>query len=213
MEEKLEEQFSWHTFYSYRQLVSKKYPSVYGLKIRKKLYDVVSDELRDGIKILDVGANTRSLGDQIVARVPTIIYKTMDIDRAMSHDYYNLDEIHESFDIIILAEVIEHLDRKDGISMLHTLRELLNENGVIILTTPNIYHPNRFWHDSDHKTPYSYAEIGGALLSVGFAISKIYRTYNDQFFRRFFRMYVACYLHKYLDVDFASSIVVVASKK
>jgi len=209
----MEEQFSWHILYSYRQKVYKKYPSVYGLKIRKKLYDVVSDELRDGIKILDVGANTRSLGDKIVARVPTIIYKTMDIDRAMSHDYYSLQEIHESFDIIILAEVIEHLDLKEGISMLHDLHALLNENGVLILTTPNIYHPNRFWHDSDHKTPYSYAEIGGALLSVGFSISKMYRTYNDQFFRRLFRMYVACYLHKYLDVDFAKSIVVVASKK
>jgi len=204
--------FSWSKFYSYRKKIREDYPSVFGLKIKKKMLDVVTEELENGDKILDVGASDRSLGEKIMGRLPSVVYKTMDIDRAQDHDYYSLDEVSESFDMIILGEVIEHLEFQSGVSMLRKLLSLLNSQGKLILSTPNLFHPNRYW-DSDHKTPYRYDEISGALLSVGYRVDKIYRIYNDQFLRRLFRIYVASPLHKYLDVDFAKSIIVVASKK
>jgi hypothetical protein len=188
------------------------YQTVYHLKLKKKLQDVVVEEIKDGNKILDVGAYGRSLGEEIMIKFPSIIYKTMDIDKAQTHDYYSLEEISESFNMIILSEVIEHLEFREGISLLGKLFELLNRGGKIIVSTPNIHHPNRYWWDSDHKTPYRYDEIGGALLSVGFRVDKMYRIYNDQFFKKLFRIYVASYLHQYLDIDFAKSIVVVAIK-
>ena len=203
---------SWSRFYSYRIEIRNKYPSVYNLKIKKKLLDVIIAELKEGNKILDVGASSKSLGKKIISRFPSINYKTMDIDKNQPHDYYSLKEISESFDIIILSEVIEHLEFKEGISMLYNLLNLLNCGGKIIVSTPNIHHPNRYWWDPDHKTPYRYEGIGAALLSVGFRVDKIFRIYNDQFLKRFFRIYMASFLHKYLDVDFAKSIVVVAQK-
>lgn len=187
------------------------YPSVYNLKMKKKLLDIIIDELKDGAKILDVGASNKSLGEKIILRFPSITYKTMDIDRTQPHDYYSLDEISETYDTVILSEVIEHLEFREGISLLRRLFELLHNEGKIVLSTPNVNHPNRYWV-SDHKTPYRYDEIGGVLLSVGFKVDKIFRIYNDQFLKRFFRIYVASYLHRYLDVDFAKSIVVVARK-
>lgn len=209
--EKAKNSFSWSTFYSYRLEVRGQYPSVYDLKIKKKLRDVVIEETNSGDKILDVGAYDRSLGKKIIDQFPLITYKTMDIDIAQPHDYYSLEEISESFDMIILSEVIEHLEFQKGISLLKKLFELLNRGGKIIISTPNLHHPNRYW-DSDHKTPYRYEEIGGALLSVGFRIDKIYRIYNAPFLQRCFRLYIASHFHKYLDVDFAKSIIVVARK-
>ena len=209
----VKEDFSWSRFYSCRKEIRKAYPSVYNLKIKKKILDVIVEELKEGNKILDVGAYNRDLNKKIIDKFPLVTYKTMDIDKAQPHNYYSLDEISESFDIIILSEVIEHLEFNEGISMLQKLFDLLNIGGKIIVSTPNIHHPNRYWWDHDHKTPYRYDEMGGLLLAAGFRIEKMFRTYNDQVFRRLFRMYVAIHLHRYLDIDFAKSIIVVAVKK
>lgn len=209
---KVSKDFSWSRFYSYRIEVRSRYRSVYDLKIKKKLQDVIVEELRDGSRILDVGAHDRILSKKIVTKVRSVVYKSIDIDKTLPHDYYSLEEITEAFDMVILSEVIEHLEFHEGVSILEKLFSLLNSGGKIIVSTPNLHHPNRYW-DSNHKTPYRYDEIGGALLSAGFQISKIYRIYNDMFLRRVFRIYVASYLHEYLDVDFAKSIVVVAIKK
>lgn len=210
--EDLKESLNWSRFCSHRKHVRRVYPSVYRLKIKKKILDVIVEELKDGDKILDVGASNRELSRKIIAKFPSITYKTMDIDKAQAHDYYTLEEITESFDMIILSEVIEHLEFNKGISLLRRLFELLNNEGKIIVSTPNIYHPNRYW-DPFHKTPYRYDDIGGALLSARFSLDKIYRIYNDQVFKRFFRIYLASYLHRYLDLDFAKSIILVAVKK
>lgn len=211
MSVKLEESFSWSRFYSHRLELRNRYRTVYRLKLKKKLLDVVIEELRSEGKVLDVGAHDRAVGEKLKSKLPSVIYKSMDIDRAEAHDYYSLDEISESFDMIILSEVIEHLEFCEGISLLRRLHQLLHLGGKLIISTPNLHHPNRYW-DSDHKTPYRYDEIGGVLLSVGFKVDKIYRIYNAPFFKRIFRIYVASFLHRYLDIDFAKSIVVVAVK-
>lgn len=187
------------------------YPSVYGLKVKKKILDIIIEELKEGDMILDVGASKRILGEKINHKIPSAIYKTVDIDKTQYHDYYNIDEVSESFDMVILSEVIEHLEFSEGVFLLKRLLEILKKGGKIIVSTPNLHHPNRYWV-SDHKTPYRHDEIGGALLFVGYKVEKIYRIYNDQFLKRYFRIYIASHLHKYLDVDFAKSIVVIARK-
>ena len=204
--------FSWARLYSYRNEVRNAYPSVYKIRIKKKLLDIIKEELKDFLKILDVGAYNRKLGEQLLKINSKIIYKSMDIDKSLPHDYYNLDDINEKFDIIVMSEVIEHLNFEEALNTLQKLRDLLNENGKIIISTPNIHHPNSFFWDVTHKVPYRYDELGAVLLYVGFKIDKIYRIYNDQFLRRLFRMCIASHLHRYLDVDFAPRIVVVGKK-
>ncbi len=206
------EGFSWSTFYACRKEIRKAYPDVYKLKIRKKLFDVVMEEVSGSEKILDVGASSKSLGDRVKKTHPSVEYKTMDVDRAGSHDYYDLADIKEKFDVIVLSEVIEHLNFKDGIELLKELKGLLAPGGRLVVSTPNLNHPNRYW-DSDHITPYRYEEISGALKWIGYDVDKIYRIYNDQFIKRLIRLYIMAPLHRYLDVDFARSIVVVASSK
>jgi hypothetical protein len=203
---------NWSKFYAFRKEIRRIYPSVYDLQIKRKLLEVVAEELGKNDLVLEIGASDRGFFKKLKRSFPMITYKTMDIDTSLPHDYYTLDDITETFDIIILAEVIEHLEFSEALLFLKRLNGLLNNNGKIIITTPNIHHPNRYWQDPDHKTPFSYEAIGGALLSTGYKIDRICRIYNDQFFRKLLRVYISSYLHRHLNIDFANSIVAVARK-
>lgn len=135
--------FSWSVFYARRRQVRSAHPSVYRLRVRKKLLDVIKDELSKGASVLDVGAHNKDLVQRVSKRYSDVICKTMDLDREMEHDYYSLDEVDREFDLIVLAEVIEHLELGDGIDLLKKLRHLLLPGGRIVVSTPNTFHPNR----------------------------------------------------------------------
>jgi hypothetical protein len=51
------------------------------------------------------------------------------------------------------------------------------------------------------------------LLSQGFDVLEIYRTYNDSFPKYFLRLTLFYPLHRILNVDFAKSIIILAQKK
>lgn len=203
---------SWSKLYGFRKNVRKRYPSVFGIPLSKKLLDVVLGELKGEEKILDVGASTRVFEEKLSKKFSAITYKTMDVDREMEHDFYSLEDIDEKFDVIIIAEVIEHIDLEGGVDLLKKLCGLLNQGGKIIVTTPNIHHPNAWMRDADHKVPYRYDVLGSVLIDAGFDIDKIFRIYNDQFIMRFVRIYLTSFIHRYFDIDFARTIVVVGSK-
>ncbi|HOE26589.1 MAG: methyltransferase domain-containing protein [Candidatus Aureabacteria bacterium] len=204
---------SWSTLYKTRREIQSKFPDFWDLGVRKKHLEVVLEEIRDGDSILDIGSSTRELRQRLMDVCGyRLSYKSMDIDRETKQDFYSLDEIKERFNVVFLFEVIEHLSFEDGVQLLSAIHELLLPGGKLILTTPNAFHPNRLWEYS-HKVTYRYDEIGGILISLGFKVKKIFRIYNDAFFRRLFRIWVAAPLHKYLCVDFAKSILVVAERE
>jgi 2-polyprenyl-3-methyl-5-hydroxy-6-metoxy-1,4-benzoquinol methylase len=137
----------------------------------------------------------------------------MDVDKEKFHDFYSLDEIRGTFDVILLFEVIEHLELQEGVQLLKKIYDLLDEGGRLILSTPNTFNPGRFWRDATHRVAYCYDELGGILLAHGFHIRAMYRTYSDAIHRYLWRVYVMSHLHRYLGIDFAQSILVVAEKK
>ncbi len=194
----------------YRKQIHKRYPAVWNLKLIKRASTLIKAWLRPGTRILDVGAGDRRLGEKVKDVCPGVVYKSMDMDRSLAHDYYSLDGIEERFDIIVLLEVVEHLEPEETVDMLKRLKELLNEEGRLIISTPNIFHPNRFWNTAAHKTFYSYEELGGLLLSQGFDVLEIYRVFNASFLKYLLRLTIFNPLHRILNVDFAKSIVAVA---
>ncbi len=214
---KAEEEFksishwSWSTFSRIRKEARKAFPSVYTLPVRKKLFDVIASVHPAPASVLDVGASDRLLGDRLKKKHPALLYQTMDVDREQQHDYYDLMEIHQTYDMIIFSEVIEHLDFQEGLKTLTRLFGLLNDRGFLIVSTPNLHHPNRFW-DIDHKTPYRYDDLAALLKIVGFHVQEINRVYNASEPWRAMRLYGLSWIHRLLDVDFAKSIVVVAEK-
>ena len=204
---------SWSKLFDYRDKIHQKYPEVWDLKILRKRFPLMVENIRDGEKILDIGASNRNLEGRLKRHYPNLIYKSMDVDREQSHDFYSLDEIQETFDVVFLFEVIEHLGLEEGVRLLGKIYGLLNEGGRLILTTPNVFNPSRFWRDATHQVAYCYDELGGFLLAQGFQIKAMYRTYSDAFHRYLFRLYVMAPLHRYLGIDFAKSILVIAEKK
>jgi len=202
----------WSNIFRNRAEIHKTYPDIWDLRIVRKRLPFMLMYIKDGDKILDIGASSRDLEMRIKKYRPQILYKSMDIDREMVHDYYSLEEIQERFNVIFLFEVIEHLDLTEGVRMLKRIYSLLEKGGYLILTTPNTFNPGRFWRDATHQVAYCYDELGGLLLAQNFKIKGMYRTYNDAFHRYLLRVYVMSPLHRYLGIDFAKSILVVAEK-
>jgi len=208
---------SWSHLYKRRREVYKTYPDFWKLRIKKKVVQVIEETIiglkTDGTELnaLDVGSNDRVMGEKIKKLYPGFNYESMDIDREQYHDHYDLNEIKKKFHLVFSFEVIEHLVFEDGIEMLSKMYDLLLPGGKLIISTPNVFHPNRYWEYS-HKVSYRYDEMGGILLSLGFKLDSIYRIYNDAFLKRLFRLWVAAPLHQYLCVDFAKSILLVAEK-
>jgi SAM-dependent methyltransferase len=203
----------WTELINCRDKIHKRYSKIWELKLIKRPSWLLKRHLRPGMRILDVGASDKRMQKRVKDVYPDILYKSMDIDRSIPHDYYSLDEIDEQFDLIILFEVIEHLELDQGVELLSRLNELLVDGGKLIISTPNIFHPNRFWTTATHKTAYSYEELGGIVLSQGLEVLAIYRTFHASFLKYFFRLTLFYPLHRILNVDFAKSIVVVAAKK
>lgn len=202
----------WGQLIDGRDQIHKRYPKIWDLKLIKRPSWLVKKHLRPGMRILDVGAGDKRMERRVKDAYPDILYKSMDIDRRTPHDYYALDDIDEQFDLIILFEVIEHLELEQGMEMLRRLHELLDDEGMVIISTPNIFNPSRFWIDATHKVAYHYEELGGILLSEGFDVLGIYRTFNASVLKYFLRIVLFYPLHRILNVDFAKSIVVLAKK-
>lgn len=208
---------SWSHLYKYRREIYKSYPDFWKVKVKKKPLDVLKETVREFdmdpslVPILDIGSSNRVMGEKLKKIFPSVHYESMDIDREQYHDYYDLNDIQKKFKMVCSFEVIEHLYFEDAIEMLSKSYKILEPGGKLIVSTPNVFHPNRYWEYS-HKVSYRYDEIGGILLALGFKINHIYRIYNDAFLRRLFRLWVASPLHRYLCVDFAKSILIVAEK-
>ncbi len=209
----MDEGISWSKLFEFRDEIHRRYPEIWDLHILRKRLPLILNILRDAEKVLDVGAAGRSLEGRIKNRYPHILYKSMDVDQERPHDYYDLEEIQESFDVVFLLEVIEHLEFKEGTRVLRRVHDLLREGGRLIITTPNIFNPGRFWRDVTHKAAYCYDELGGILLANQFQVRAMYRTYNDPVLHYILRVYVMEHLHRYLGIDYAKSILVVAEKK
>ncbi len=209
----MSEEISWSKLFEYRDKFHKQYPEVWDLKILRKRFPFILKNIKEGEKILDVGAYDRAIEGRLKRHLPNILYKSVDIDRQKFHDFYSLDDVNETFDLVFLFEVIEHLTIEEGINVLRKIYNLLNPEGRLILSTPNIFNPGRFWRDASHKQAYCYDELAGILLAQGYEIKEIYRTYNDALHKYLFRVYIMSHIHRYLGIDFAKSILILAQKR
>lgn len=89
-----------------------------------------------------------------------------------------LDRSTESFDIIVLSHVLEHL--RDPVATLRRLRERLTPRGLLYVEVPNIpagsltRYPDHPWaprFDEPHLTFFSEATLRGVLERAGLAVA------------------------------------------
>jgi SAM-dependent methyltransferase len=202
----------WSEQLRLRERIHEKYPEVWALKIVKKRLPIILKYLRDGETLLEVGASNRGLEGRIRKYYPKALYKSMDIDPSYSHDYFSFEEIKETFDMVLLFEVIEHLSLDEGREMARNIYQILKPGGRLILTTPNVYTPGRYWKDVTHQTAYHFEELGGLLLHQGFEILEICRVFNEPLLPFLAKVYLFSPVFRFLGIDFTKSILVVARK-
>ena len=203
---------SWSILYAARRKLLKRYRTVWDIPIKNKHTQVLAEELRPGMKVLEIGSSDRNLEGLLTSHFEGLTYKSMDIDRHTDHDYYSLDEIDETFDAVLLFEVVEHMPFREGLPLLGKIFDLLAPGGKLVMTTPNVAHPTHYYRDPTHVAAYSHEGIGGMLVALGFEVDAMYRIYNAPLVQKLFRKYVASILHRYLGIDFTHSLLVVASR-
>jgi 2-polyprenyl-3-methyl-5-hydroxy-6-metoxy-1,4-benzoquinol methylase len=62
-------------------------------------------------------------------------------------------QLQETFDLIIMSHVIEHIEIKNFIGFMDSYLRLLRSNGWLIIATPLMY--EGFYDDYDHVRPYT----------------------------------------------------------
>ena len=203
---------TWGEQLSWREKVHERYPEIWDLKIVKKRLPFILKYLKNGESVLEIGAFNRSLEERLKKYHPGILYKSLDIDPSYKHDYSSFEEVREKFDMVLLFEVIEHLDREEGREMVAKIFEVLKSGGRVILSTPNIYTPGQYWKDVSHQTAYHYEELGGLFLSQKFGSVELYRLFSEPFLRYCVKAYLLFPIFRFLGIDFTKSILLLARR-
>lgn len=202
----------WSEQLRLRERVHEKYPEVWALRIKRKRLPIILKYLRDGETVLEVGASHRGLEGRIRKYYPKALYKSMDIDPSYSHDYSSFEEIKETFDMVLLFEVIEHLGLDEGREMARNIYQIPKPGGRVILTAPNVHTPGRYWKDVTHRTASHYEELGGLLLHQKFEILEVCRVFNATLLSFLTKIYLFSPVFRFLGIDFTKSILIVARK-
>lgn len=142
-------------------------------------------------RILDIGCGTGGMLYELKRKGFTHIYgidreliaisysKRRGITALIVADAAAIPFKKETFDWIILLDVLEHLD--NDVNVLWGLRQVLKPNGRLAITVPAI---KQLWSARDvrlgHKRRYSLKELKYKLQISGFQVEKI--TYIDLFY-------------------------------
>ncbi len=118
------------------------------------------------------------------------------------------------FDVILLCEVIEHQDEIK--KFVQTIKDHLHNNGIVILTTPNISRTWRifnlkcedFDYQPNHKWRFSFKNIDLLFQSIGFKNYKLQSAYEIHGYQElYYRLRTYKYLDKNRNLSKALSII------
>ncbi len=204
---------AWSRLYRYRKQMATQFgKDVFRLPLRRRVRDALLAQITADQRVLEVGAGSRKMGQELLRFLPQLRYESQDVDREQPHDYYCLDDAAGPYDTIFALEVVEHLTLPAIGPWLAVLRDRLRPGGSLILSTPNTFYPPAYLRDATHCTPLCYDELAGLVTASGLRVTAIYRIYHDPVHRRLLRRYLLGWLFRALGIDFAKQIVVVAQR-
>jgi 2-polyprenyl-3-methyl-5-hydroxy-6-metoxy-1,4-benzoquinol methylase len=83
-----------------------------------------------------------------------------------------LKENLNTYDLITLIDVLEHIPREFVIEFLKDVRNALKENGIFIIQVPNLQAPDgqlHMYNDITHVTGYIEHSLAQVLIAAGFS--------------------------------------------
>lgn len=203
---------SWSDLYRHRRAAAARLGKIEDLPIVRRVREVLCELVRDGDRVLEVGAGDRQMKTMLEGAGRRVDYRSLDIDPHGQHDHRSFDEIKEPFDGAFAFEVIEHLPVDAIHGWLGQLYSAVRPGGWLMLSTPNIYYPPAYLRDVTHQTPLCYDELAGLAAAAGFDVEHVVRIYHDPVHRKLLRRYLFGWLFRMLGFDFARQIVLVARR-
>ena len=183
------------------------------------LYDAFASEVAPTARVLDVGANNREMDRQLRARGFRGTYRSMDVSSGTAHDYVDLADVQETFDVVTLKEVAEHLTIAELRAAVDHARRVLVPGGRLVLSTPNP-HCVVSWQawDMTHVQHYPYQDLHALLRLAGFEV-RITRLAEPIFglglrlpLRLLQHAYRLVHVHCFRPTDFAGTLFAVATR-
>jgi SAM-dependent methyltransferase len=201
----------WSLFFERQHAFRRRYRSVWKVPLRRRHTDIVVARCRPGLSVLEVGASDRNIFGKISLAHLDINYLSCDRDRSLPHDFYSIDAVDRTFQQVWMFEVIEHVALEEGYRLLEKIFALLEPGGELILSTPNGHHPHRY-REPHHKTPFKYDNLCALIEVAGFEVAELYRLYNAPFLEKIAHRFFLAGLHRFLELDFATTLAAVARK-
>jgi 2-polyprenyl-3-methyl-5-hydroxy-6-metoxy-1,4-benzoquinol methylase len=136
---------------------------------------VYFDAVRGAERLLDVGAGDLRIMRKLQRAGFRGEYHTQDVGSEGAYTYRSLDEVRGQYGAIVCLDVIEHLELREGLTMLKTMISRLSPGGVLVVQTPNAaYIPDpRSW-DMTHVQTYNAGDLWAWLQCEGLEV-EIYR--------------------------------------
>ena len=130
-----------------------------------KAKQVAASYIRSGHNVLDIGCGDCSFFDLLRKKAHTCAFHAFDVEPdalkiATKKGYIahkDLASIKETFDVVTMFEVLEHLTIEERIHYAVLLSKLVKKDGYLILSFPHVksfLSVVNYFNNQDHKTPY-----------------------------------------------------------
>jgi len=181
--------------------------------IRKSSMEIASEIInkKRNISVLDIGANNRVFKKYLNKN---IYYNSFDIDNNNFHDFYKLKDINKKYDVIVMFACIEHISKDDFINnYLVKIYEILKKDGILIISTNNIFHNLGIRTDITHVQAYHPRDLNSILINHGFLSGKCYRVTKINLFFKIVYNFISKYLLRPYYIDFIPEVLLINKKR
>jgi SAM-dependent methyltransferase len=203
---------SWTQFHRARIEFQRRWPSVWKLPVTDELFKLVLDQNERPRSVLDVGATTRVWEPTVRRHWPDAEYRSLDIDRTHTQDYYSFDDVDRTFDLVFCVEVLEHVPPNIAIELLENCARAVRPGGLVLMSVPNVLTPGAQL-EFTHQTAYSHFDLPGLMSWVGLDVIDGARLCLRSRKHRLLHQYLFMPLHRAMKVDFCQCVLMLGRRR